>query len=44
MIFSKPKYEYNAIIEDAERIKVKKITLARDLFQNKALERFNITK
>jgi len=44
MIFSKPIYEYNAIIEDAETIKVKKITLARGLFQNKALERFRATK
>ena len=44
MIFSKPKTEYRPMIEDAEMIKVKKITFARGLFQNTALERFKITK
>jgi hypothetical protein len=44
IIFSKLKYEYSPIIEDAETIKVKKITLARGLFQNKALDRLRATK
>ena len=44
MIFSKPKCEYSPIIEDAEMIKIKKISLARGLRQNKALERLRVTK